>query len=142
MAFALQLGVPVLLIWLVHRQRLRDYGLGLGDTRFWIPVAGLILLIQNIVIWAWLSKDPTYVARYPSFRLARGGGHLFWAWESSRLFYMLSWEFLFRGYLLFALERRMGMLAVAVQMVPRPSRSRSIQCCRSLGRRITSLRTS
>lgn len=118
MAFVLQLGVPVLVILLVHRRRLRDYGLGLGDTRFWVPVAGAIFLIQVIVIWAWLSKDPTYAARYPSFRLARGGGHFFWAWESSRLFYMLSWEFLFRGYLLFALERRMGMLAAAVQMVP------------------------
>ncbi len=31
---------------------------------------------------------------------------------------MVSWEFLFRGYLLFALEKRMGMLAVVVQMVP------------------------
>ena len=31
---------------------------------------------------------------------------------------MISWEFLFRGYLLFALEKRIGMLAVAVQMVP------------------------
>jgi membrane protease YdiL (CAAX protease family) len=118
MAFVLQLGVPVLLIWGVHRQRLRDFGLGLGDTRFWVPVAGLVFLVQLVVVWAWLSKDPTYVARYPTLGPARGGGHLFWAWETSRLFYMLSWEFLFRGYLLFALERRMGMLAVAVQMVP------------------------
>jgi len=118
MAFLLQLGVPVLLIWGVHRERLRDYGLGLGDVRFWVPVSGVILVVQILVVWLWLSRDPTYAARYPSFGLARGGGQLFWAWEASRLFYMLSWEFLFRGYLLFALEKRMGMLAVAVQMVP------------------------
>ncbi len=118
MAVALQLGVPLLVIVLVHRRKLKDYGLGLGDTGFWVPVAGVILLIQLLVVWLYLSKDPTYAARYPSLALARGGGHIFWAWEASRLAYMFSWELLFRGYLLFALERRMHMLAVAVQTVP------------------------
>lgn len=48
----------------------------------------------------------------------RAGGSLFWTWELSRLMYMVGWEFLFRGYLQFALEKRIGYLALAVQTVP------------------------
>lgn len=118
LAIGLQLAVPVAMIWLVHRQRLRDFGLGLGDWRLWVPVAALIFLVQVVVVAFVLSKDPAYIRRYPSFAPARAGGGIFWAWEASRLFYMLSWEFLFRGYLLLALEKRLGYLALAVQTVP------------------------
>jgi membrane protease YdiL (CAAX protease family) len=117
-AVVLQLAVPVCMVALVHRKGLSAFGFGLGDWRFWLPITGLVFLIQIVVIAFYLSSDPTYVGRYPSLAAARSGGALFWSWESSRLFYMLSWEFLFRGYLLFALEKRMGMVACVVQMVP------------------------
>ncbi|MDY0003715.1 MAG: type II CAAX endopeptidase family protein [Polyangia bacterium] len=118
LAVVLQLAVPILLIWLLHRKRLRDFGLGLGDWRLWLPIAALIFIVQVVVVAFFLSKDPAYLGRYPSFAPARAGGGLFWAWEASRLFYMLSWEFLFRGYLLFALEKRFGYAALAIQTLP------------------------
>lgn len=118
LAVLLQLVVPVVLILAVHRRSLRDFGLGLGDVKFWLPLTAVIFAVQIIVIACWLSQDPVYVRRYPTFALARGGGALFWAWEASRLCYMLSWEFLFRGYLLFALEKRLGLLACVVQTMP------------------------
>jgi membrane protease YdiL (CAAX protease family) len=118
LAIGLQLAVPVLLVWLLHRKRLRDFGLGLGDWRLWVPLAALVFVVQVVVVAFFLSNDPAYLRRYPSFAPARAGGGLFWAWEASRLFYMLSWEFLFRGYLLFALEKRLGYAALAVQTVP------------------------
>ncbi len=118
LAIVLQLALPLVLIWLVHRGRARDYGLGLGRWRFWLPVAAVIFLIQVLVVAFWLRHDPAYIRRYPSFAPARAGGVLFWTWESSRFLYMLGWEFMFRGYLLFSLERRIGYLALAVQTVP------------------------
>ncbi len=117
-AIVLQLCVPVLFIWAVHRQRLRDFGLGLGDRRFWLPLTAIIFAIQIVVVVFYLSEDPAYVRRYPSLHEARQGGAVFWIWESSRVLYMLSWEFIFRGYLLFALARRLGLLSCAVQTVP------------------------
>jgi membrane protease YdiL (CAAX protease family) len=117
-AVTLQLVVPALAIWLVHRRRLRDFGLGRGDLRFWLPITLLIFAVQLPVVGLYLARDPVYVRRYPSLGAARAGGGVFWIWESSRLLYMLSWEFLFRGYLLFALQPRMGHLACAVQMIP------------------------
>ena len=117
-AIVLQLCVPVLFIWAVHRQRLRDFGLGLGDRRFWLPLTALVFAIQIVVVVFYLSNDPAYIRRYPSLPEARAGGALFWIWEGSRVLYMLSWEFLFRGYLLFALARRLGLLSCAVQTVP------------------------
>jgi membrane protease YdiL (CAAX protease family) len=117
-AIVLQLGVPLLCIALVHRRSLRDFGAGLGDWRFWVPIAGVILVGQVLVVALYLRHDPAYIARYPSLDAARGGGALFWAWEASRLAYLVSWEFLFRGYLLFALVARLGRLSSVVQMVP------------------------
>ena len=117
-AVVLQLGVPLAMIALVHRQRLGDFGLGPGRWRLWVPLSAVIFLVQGLVVLLILRHDPAYVRRYPSFALAREGGALFWTWEASRLAYMLSWEFLFRGYLLFALEKRLGYLALAVQTVP------------------------
>ena len=117
-AIVLQLLVPVLFIWAVHRQRLGDFGLGKGDWRFWLPLTGIVFVIQILVVVLYLSNDPAYIRRYPSLHEARAGGAVFWIWESSRVLYMLSWEFLFRGYLLFALAKRLGMLSCAVQTVP------------------------
>jgi membrane protease YdiL (CAAX protease family) len=117
-AVILQSVPPVVGTRLLHRRSLREVGLGLGDLRFWLPIAALILAIQVAVIVGWLSRDPTYAARYPSFEPARQGGALLLIWEGSRVLYMFSWEFMFRGYLLLLLERRLGMLAGVVQMVP------------------------
>jgi membrane protease YdiL (CAAX protease family) len=117
-AIVLQLGVPALVVWLVHRRRLRDFGLGLGDSRFWLPVSAVVFAIQLPVVALYLARDPVYVRRYPSLAPARQGGAVLWIWEASRLLYMLSWEFLFRGYLLFALEPRLGPLSCVVQMIP------------------------
>jgi membrane protease YdiL (CAAX protease family) len=117
-AVVLQFVVPVGFIWLVHRGRLKDFGLGLGDWKFWLPITAVVFLIQVLVVAFYLSKDPVYVNRYPSLHAARGLAGVFWAWELSRVFYMISWEFLFRGYLLFALRKRFGLAAVVIQMVP------------------------
>ncbi len=118
LAITIQVLLPGLAIVLIHRKPLSEYGLGLGDWRFWVPIAALVFLIQIVVVVGFLSRDPAYLARYPSLDAARRGGSVFWLWEASRLVYMASWEFLFRGYLLFALWRRMGTLAIGVQMVP------------------------
>jgi len=117
-AIVLQFVLPVVVIWAVHRRLLTDYGFGLGDWRFWLPITALIFLIQIVVVALFLSRDPVYIVRYPSLAAARSGGTVLWIWESSRIVYMLSWEFLFRGYLLFALFRRFGMAACFLQMVP------------------------
>lgn len=117
-AFALQLLVPLLAITVVHRQRWRDFGMGLGELRFWLPLAAIVLLVQLVVVGGYLAHDPVYVARYPTLREARAGGTPFLIWESSRLLYFCSWELLFRGYLLFALRPRLGDIANAIQTMP------------------------
>jgi membrane protease YdiL (CAAX protease family) len=117
-AVVLQLVPPAFFALLVHRRPLRDFGAGLGDWRFWTPLAAVVLFVQVLVVALYLSRDPAYIARYPSLAAARAGGAIFVVWEGSRLLYMLSWELLFRGYLLFALAGRMGRLACVVQMVP------------------------
>jgi membrane protease YdiL (CAAX protease family) len=117
-AVVLQLLLPLLFIYLVHRGRAAEFGLGRGEHRFWLPITAVVLLIQVLVVALYLSDDPTYIRRYPTLAVARQGGAPFWIWEASRVVYMLSWELLFRGYLLFALAGRMGRLACAVQTCP------------------------
>jgi len=50
LSIGLQLGLPILAIVFVHRARLRDYGLQLGDVRFWGPVTWAIFLVQVVVV--------------------------------------------------------------------------------------------
>lgn len=117
-AITLQLVLPLLFVGLVHRRPLARYGLGAGDVRFWLPLTAAVFVVQVLVVALVLAQSPTYTGRYPTLSVARAGGTAFWVWESSRVVYMIGWEFLFRGYLMFALMRRMGLHATVVQTIP------------------------
>ncbi|MFT3764475.1 MAG: CPBP family glutamic-type intramembrane protease [Minicystis sp.] len=113
----LLLGVPVLVIRVVFREPLADWGLGLGRPRVW--GADLARLAVVVLPAAFLiARLPAIRATYPVYRAVLGEP---WLWIPSTLgwgAYCFAWEFFFRGFLLFGLGRRLGPLAVFVQMVP------------------------
>jgi uncharacterized protein len=108
--------VPVLLITLVWRQRLADYGLQWGSARLW----GRYLLLYAAVVLPvviFASRSPDFQAYYPVFGPAR---HSFWAWALSFVgwgAYFLAWEFFFRGFLLNLIASRYGAFAIVVQTI-------------------------
>ncbi len=106
----LYLVAPLGIILLVFRESPARYGFRLGDWR-----AGLMWTLGAC---AGLAVLMAVVARTPAFREYYGNDAskpLFWLADGLEL---LGWEFFFRGFLLFALYRACGPLALLLQAVP------------------------
>jgi membrane protease YdiL (CAAX protease family) len=113
----LYLVVPLLIILLVLRENPLHYGLALGRWREGLAWTGGGLLLMAGMAWLfWQIPDfHTYYADYYALRNPGGG----W-WQGIGLsgLQMFAWEFLFRGFLLFALADQFGPYAVWIQAVP------------------------
>ncbi|MFA9564998.1 MAG: CPBP family intramembrane glutamic endopeptidase [Acidimicrobiales bacterium] len=110
--------LPFLVIKVVLRQRLRDFGLRAPTRGSFKTYAGLFLLVLPLVIA--VSFTPAFQAKYPFYDLASGES----LWP-----FMVTWwvlygiqfaalEFFFRGFLVHGLEPRLGFMAVLVMVVP------------------------
>ena len=101
--------VPAAVTWLLFRQPLRDYGFRLGDWR-----AGLLLTlgaaaVVTPVIW-YVMRGAADMSLYYQ-HLAAG---LPW----NTFLQLFGWEFMFRGWILFAYLQRYGDDALWLQAVP------------------------
>lgn len=103
---------------LLLRIRPTELGLSSGRPRRWLVDTALLYgLMLPVLLLA--ARLPQIQRAYPSFVLARHGPAYLALGLGTRLFYMLSWEFLFRGYLLFGFSRRVGPTAgIAVATLP------------------------
>mgnify|MGYP006908257363 CR=1 FL=1 len=110
--------IPVLSIKFILKGKFSDYGLTLGDYKF-----GLFTLIGFFVfmlpfLWV-VSASPDFARTYP-----QGGSQvsesisMFLFYEFCVLIYMLGWEFLWRGYMLFGLKEKFGYYSIFIQMIP------------------------
>ena len=109
--FLLFLVVPVAIVVFGFRDRPSRYGLGLGDWRWGagLLIAGLLVMLPIILGLSSLDQFREYYR--PSGRPA---GIL----VLDHLVELVPAEFLLRGFLMFALWRRIGPLALVVQLVP------------------------
>jgi membrane protease YdiL (CAAX protease family) len=111
------LVVPALIVRFVFGARLRDYGLTFRGFLRHLPVyAVLYLLVLPFVIPAAFS--PHTAKFYPFFKGAGDGLGPFIRWQIVYGLQFLSLEFFFRGFLLFGLEKRFGVHAILVMIVP------------------------
>jgi len=101
----LLIGVPALLIKLVYRQRLRDYGLCLPPKgrRTFALVSAALLFACSLPAFYLAVHDPAMRAEYPLYRGAFETTGRFLAYELGYLLFFVVIEFIFRGYLLFGL---------------------------------------
>jgi membrane protease YdiL (CAAX protease family) len=106
------LVVPVGVILLVFRESPIRYGFRLGDWR-----AGLALTALGCGVMALVM---VFVARTPAFRefYAPQASSSTLPFALDAAIDLIGWEFLFRGFLLFALYPACGPLAIALQAVP------------------------
>lgn len=107
------IGVALVLVaWARGGVDLRAWGLGAGDFHWWKRPVGILLamILVCIPIVAWMF--PEFVAFYPRYKPARNGdvGALL-AYQLAMGTYMFSWEYLFRGFMLFGLARWIGPIA-------------------------------
>ncbi len=103
--------VPLLVVLVGFRESPERYGLTLGDWRWGIGllVAGLAIMTPII---AFFSTFPEFVTYY------RGVGGSLGEVALRNLTELVPAEFLLRGFVLFALLRRIGPIAIVVVQVP------------------------
>jgi membrane protease YdiL (CAAX protease family) len=111
------LAIPLLIILLVFRENPIRYGLTLGRWREGLAWTIGGILVMSVVAWLFwqLGEFRSY---YVDYVAVRNPGSNWWRWTFLSGVQMFSWEFLFRGFLLFALADLFGPYAVWIQAVP------------------------
>jgi membrane protease YdiL (CAAX protease family) len=119
LSLLLYVAVPMAIVRLVFRERLRDYGVKVGGffADFWVYAVMMALAWPAIYL---ASASARFQNTYPFYHPAADEG----AWPNLvqwELIYTLQFfavEFFFRGFLLHGLKYRFGAYAIFVMMVP------------------------
>jgi hypothetical protein len=103
--------VPVLIVLLAFRDRLTDYGLGLGDWRWGLGLAAAGCALMTPIVIA-IGANP----QFSGFYGISGApvGDLF----VTHLLDLVPAEFLMRGFVMFTLLRTIGPLGLVVAQLP------------------------
>jgi membrane protease YdiL (CAAX protease family) len=118
--FVLFFLFPLIIVKLVFKEKLKDYGLSFGDKRygFRFTIITIPLIVTPIIILG--AHMPQIRAEYPLSKLIQGDVSVFLLYEFSYiLLYYVGWEFFFRGYMLFGLREKFGdTYAILLQVIP------------------------
>jgi membrane protease YdiL (CAAX protease family) len=103
--------VPLAASWLLFRDKPRDYGIRIGQWKPSIVLTAVCLAAMALILYG-AGKTPEFRSYYQMYAID---------WPELLLnhsLYMFGWEFLFRGYMLFGLEKSIGKSAIFVQAIP------------------------
>ncbi len=115
---ALIYGISPFILMLFLKNKPEDYGIKIGDYRIWIKDLVFIFCIMLIIL-LFTFKFTNFKSIYPLSFTARKGFNYFFIYQIIQLFYMSSWEFFFRGFMLFGLAKKMdNKLAILIQTIP------------------------
>jgi len=103
--------VPLAAGFLFFRDKPWDYGIRIGRWKWAIMLTAACLAAMALILYG-ASKIPEFRSYYHKNAIE---------WSElllSTALYMFAWEFLFRGYMLFGLEKSIGKNAIFVQAIP------------------------
>lgn len=109
--------LPVFAIKFLFKDRLTNYGLKIGDYKTGFKYSVLFLVIMIPMLW-FVSADSDFIQIYPQLNDVKYSWNIFLIFESGILLYMVAWEFIWRGFMLFGLEPKFGYYAILFQMIP------------------------
>jgi uncharacterized protein len=110
--------LSVISIKLVFKEKLSSFGFTFGEKKFGFGTTIIFFAVMLPIVWI-VSASETFSRTYP-----QGGPslkenmQLLFLYELGVFVYMLGWEFLWRGYMLFGLKVKLGYYAVFIQMIP------------------------
>ena len=109
--------LSIIIIKFILKEDLKNYGLQFGEYKTGLVLSAIFFLVMLPVIW-FFSATPDFSAKYPHLLSTRNSWQEFFIYESGMLLYMISWEFIWRGFMLFGLKEKFGYYAVLIQMIP------------------------
>jgi len=107
----------VLIIRFVFKEKFRDFGLQFGEIKIGLTFSLLFLLVMVILVW-FVSATSAFAEKYPHLSSAKSDWNTLFIYEAGMLLYMIAWEFIWRGFMLFGLEKKFGYYSVFIQMIP------------------------
>lgn len=115
--FILMLVLPLLYQIFVIKEPLSNIGLSLGDKKFGMKLLLIIPIAIPVIYFAVMGDDVR--TEYPLAKILHSRHDLILSYELSYiLFYYVAWEFFFRGFLQFNLEKKFGsMNAILIQTI-------------------------
>lgn len=117
-AFIMMFWIPYFIIKIVFKRSVREFGFQWGDSKYGFR---FILITMPLVIWIVYvaSSKSSIQIEYPLAKSVIGHTIPFLIVEFFYIVYYLSWEFLFRGFMLFGLRKQYGVLtAILIQTIP------------------------
>jgi membrane protease YdiL (CAAX protease family) len=103
--------VPLAAGFLFFRDKPWDYGIRIGRWKQAIIIIVVCLAAMALILYG-VSKRPDFYYYYHMQTI-------YWPeFLRDSALYMFAWEFIFRGYMLFGLERSIGKHAIVVQTIP------------------------
>lgn len=109
--------LSTLIIRFILKEDLRNYGLHFGDYKMGIVLSAVFILVMLPLIWI-VSATPDFTEKYPHLLSTRNSWGEFYIYELGMLLYLISWEFIWRGFMLFGLKEKFGYYSVLIQMIP------------------------
>jgi len=109
--------LPSIIIIFLFKEKLSDYGVKFGDYKVGFTVTLISIAVMLPILW-FISASPEFAAKYPHLQMAKSNWSIFIIYEIGMLIYLFAWEFIWRGFMLFGLEKKFGYYAVFIQMIP------------------------
>lgn len=109
--------IGILIIKLLLKEKVSDYGLQIGDYKTGLKYSFIFLFVMIVLIWI-VSASPAFAEKYPHLSDAKSNWNILLIYELGMLIYMFAWEFIWRGFTLFGLEKKFGYYSILIQMIP------------------------
>lgn len=109
--------LPLLIIKLLLKEKITDYGLKFGDHKIGLIITIISFAVMLPILW-FVSASPEFAAKYPHLQMAKNSWTIFIIYEIGMFTYLFAWEFIWRGFMLFGLEKKFGYYSVFIQMIP------------------------
>lgn len=109
--------IPLLIVFFVFKQKPSEYGLQAGDYNTGLKLSALFLSVMAVIIW-FVSSSNDFINSYPVIEQAKSSWRIFFIYEFGLFLYMIAWEFIWRGFMLFGLYPKFGNYAILIQMIP------------------------
>jgi len=105
------------LLFFIFKHKPKDFGISLGHIKKWLKEV-LFFYLLMVVILVLAFKFTNLKNVYPLYRKAAQGWNYFLVYQLIQLFHMFTWEFFFRGFMLFGLEKKFGRASILIQTIP------------------------
>lgn len=115
--FLLQFPLLLLLIRFVLKEGPSRYSVQRGDGRLGLKAALAFWAIMVPILW-FVSADAAFQQVHPAPHAAKLHWVPFLIYAVCSALYLVGWEFIWRGYVLFGLKEHFGHFAVLIQAVP------------------------